>query len=97
MRDPDAFAQGLDLRLAGLGRGQFLGGLLLELGAAFFEAPYVLRTGKDRLALRDQEVATEAGLHRNLFTQATQVCDFFQKNDFHRSQPLTFNSCVVGR
>src|SRR5262249_13208181 len=67
--------------------GKVLPGSLLELGAAGLEALDVVRRGPRRLALRQQKVAAEAGLHFHAVADVAKVGDLLKKNDFHLSTP----------
>ena len=62
---------------ASFGSGQNGSFLTLELSTTNFEVGQVLDRSRQRLALRDQEVATVARLHVNLGAESAEAFDFF--------------------
>jgi len=59
----------------------------LELGTPRLEALDVVRRGQRGLALRQQEVTAEAGLHFDAIANVAEVRDLLKKNDVHLSAP----------
>src|SRR5882672_3365805 len=60
---------------------------LLELRTPRLEALDVVRRGQRGLAMRQQVVAAEAGLHFDAIANVAQVGDFLEKNDVHLRAP----------
>src|SRR6266567_7198826 len=67
--------------------GQMLVSSLLELGTPCFETLDVVRCGHRGLALRQEEVTAETGLHFHAIANVAEVGDLLKKNDFHLSAP----------
>ena len=66
-----------------------------QLGPARFKQRHVAFVGTQRLALRQQEVARVAGLHRDDVAHLSQLLDPFQQNDFHIYS--SFRSALAAR
>ena len=57
--------------------------LRLELGALLLEARQVVLAGAQRLLLRQQEVAGEAGLHLHHVAHLSELFDTLEQDQFH--------------
>ena len=81
VRDGDGQGRdGCGPRLRG---GERISGFLLQFGAALLELFNLLCGSHDGLALGYQEVATITRLDVDLVTQATQIGNLLEKDNFH--------------
>ncbi len=67
--------------------GQLLARQALELGAARLEACNVVGRGERGLALRQQEIATEARAYLHAIADVAEIGNLLQQDDFHDGEP----------
>src|ERR1700761_4373524 len=70
-----------------LSRCEVLARSLLELCTTCLEPLDVVRRGQRGLAVREQIVTAEAGLHFDPVTDVAEIGDLLEKNDFHLGAP----------